>query len=123
MTQMYENQKNNAPVARPTTQPVSLGLYPEGIDNLSEYSPGPYGTIARNSAIEKLISAMTQAEQGSVNQQNLQSVMDEMPDYAKLLLGGSQTRKRSEGSGQVLGPLGYSVKQDTNKNSNTKNKI
>ena len=122
MTQMYENQKNNAPVARPTTQPVSLGLYPEGIDNLSEYSPGPYGTIARNSAIEKLISAMTQAEQGSINQQNLQSVMDEMPDYAKLLLGGSQTRKRSESSGP-LGPLGYSVKQDTNKNSNTKNKI
>ena len=89
-----------APVARPG------GLYPEGVDNLSEYSPGPYGTIARNSAIKKLILAMTQAEQGR-NPERLASIMDEMPEYAKLLLQGSSNKRQSSGSSGPLGPLGY----------------
>ena len=101
-----------APVARPG------GLYPEGVDNLSEYSSGPYGTIARNSAIKKLILAMTQAEQGR-NPERLASIMNEMPEYAKLLLQGSPNKRQSSvsESNGPLGPLGYPLGRNVEEQS------
>ena len=100
------------------TLPVAGGLYPEGIDNLSEYSPGPYGTIARNNAIQKLIMAMSQADDGTKDPQHLVDIMNEMPDYAKLLLK-TPTRQRAEDD-TPLGPLGYPISQaETSTSGNT----
>ena len=86
------------------------GLYPEGaVDNLSEYSPGPYGTIARNAAIQKLILAMAAAERDNSPQQ-LAAVVGEMPEYAKLLLQApAPPHSRTRASSSPLGPLGYPV--------------
>ena len=107
-----------SPVSRPG------GLYPEGVDNLSEYSPGPYGTIARNSAIKKLILAMTEAEQGR-DPERLAGIMSEMPDYAKLLLQGSTTTRRKSQSAESsgpLGPLGYPLGRNVEDESSTPTK-
>ena len=104
-----------------TAPPVSRpgGLYPAGVDNLSEYSPGPYGTIARNSAIKKLILAMSQAEQDT-NPERFASIMNEMPEYAKLLLKGSTNNRQSSSSGNgPIGPLGYPLGRNVDDESSS----
>ena len=109
--------------SQPTPAPapaIMSGLYPQGVDNLSEYSPGPYGTIARNKELEKLILAMTQAEQQSSQSQSMTNIMNDMPDYAKLLLkkNPQQLRQRSDGP---LGPLGFSVNSGNDESSSSSN--
>ena len=102
----------------------SQGLYGAGVDNLSEYAPGPYGLIARNNAIEKLIFAMTRAETSQATPgsgEDYSQFLAEMPDYAKLLLNKNNnihqpqyqqyqqpSRERADDLGP-LGPLGYSL--------------
>ena len=105
--------QETAGVTRQGEQAASQGLYGAGVDNLSEYAPGPYGLIARNNAIEKLIFAMTQAETSQANPasgENYSQFLSEMPEYAKLLLDTNKypVRERSDKLGPI-GPLGYSV--------------
>merc|ERR1719458_2231325 len=114
---------NSAPASsqQPSRGSSTSGLYPNGVDPYQEYAPGPYGTIARNKLLEKMILAMKQDIGTGSGVRELASYMEMMkgtPEYAKLLLSSGNSRvDQGEPSGLDLlspvGPLGYRV-GDTN---------
>jgi hypothetical protein len=117
--EMMQALLNSNPVTSTTTR-TTLGLYPDGVDSGAEYAPGPYGLIARNNALEKIILAMKQdigTAGGVKDLDTYVNMMEGTPEYAQLLLA-NQMRERSDDKAP-LGPLGYSVSSETKTSPNT----
>ena len=117
--EMMQALLNSNPVTSTTTSPT-LGLYPDGVENGAEYAPGPYGLIARNNALEKIILAMKQdigTEGGVKDLETYVNMMQGTPEYAQLLLS-NQMRERSDDK-QALGPLGYAMSSESKTTQNT----
>ena len=117
--EMMQALLNSNPVTSTTISPT-LGLYPDGVENGAEYAPGPYGLIARNNALEKIILAMKQdigTEEGVRDLETYVNMMEGTPEYAQLLLS-NQMRERSDDK-SALGPLGYAISSESKTTGNT----
>ena len=114
----YGNSKDR--VSSISSSPQVDGLYSlDNVDNLDEYAPGPYGLIARHSAMSKIISALDldlSSPQGIKDLEAYMTILEEHPEYASAILaaGGNdgdnirpQQRSEEVTTAASMGPLGF----------------